>query len=87
MRRLAGMCAWSGLLGFLGLAVGIRGAVAMLGNVPDWYQPWLIGLGLVGILMTVVAFLTVQYRTVPFVFLTFASGVLLTAIIATGQAT
>src|SRR5262245_48792879 len=85
MRRLAGMCAWSALLGFLGVAVGIRGAVAMLGTVPDWYQSTLIGLGLGGIFLTVVAFLTVQYRTVPFVFLSLASGTLHTAIIATGQ--
>lgn len=87
MRRLVGMCAWAALLGFLGVAVGIRGAFAMLGTIADWYQTTLIGLGLGGIFLTVVAFLTVQYRIVPFVFLTFASGTLLAAIIATGQVT
>jgi hypothetical protein len=87
MRRLAGMCAWSALLGFLGLAVGVRGAITMLGTVADWYLPALIGIGLSGILLTVVAFLTVQYRAVPFIFLTLASGTLLAGIIATSQAT
>jgi hypothetical protein len=86
-RRIAGLCGWAALLGFLGVAVGVRGLVAILVKAPDWYEPTLVVLGLGGIALAVVAFLTVHYRYVPWFFLTLSSGTLLTAIIATGKAT
>jgi hypothetical protein len=81
------MCAWAALLGFLGLAVAIRGLVAILTKAPDWYEPAVVLIGLGGISLTVVAFLTVQYRVVPWCFLTLASWALLASIVATSAAT
>src|SRR5256885_382419 len=64
-RRLAGMCAWAALLGFVGIAVGVRGLIAIMVKAPHWYEPTLVGLGLAGIGLAVVAFVTVHYRYVP----------------------
>jgi hypothetical protein len=86
-RRIAGLCGWAALLGFLGLVVGTRGLIAILVKAPPWYEPTLIALGLVGIALAAVAFLTVHYRYTPWLFLTLSSGALLASIIATGEAT
>jgi hypothetical protein len=86
-RRIAGLCGWAALLGFLGLVVGARGLVAILVKAPGWYEPTLVVLGLVGIGLAAVAFLTVHFRYVPWLFLTLSSGTLLSAIIATAKAT
>jgi hypothetical protein len=85
--RLAGLCAWAALLGLVGVVVGIRGLVAILIKAPQWYEPTLIVLGLSGIALAVVAFLTVHYRHVPWFFLALSTGVLLASIVATAQAT
>ncbi len=86
-RRLAGLCAWAALLGFLGFAVGVRGLIAILVKAPHWYESTLIGLGLGGIALIVVAFVTVHYRYVPWLFLSLSSAVLLASIVATAAAT
>jgi hypothetical protein len=86
-RRLAGLCGWAALLGFLGVVVGARGLIAVIVKAPQWYLPMLIAFGLGGIGLTVVAFLTVHQRLVPWLFLTLASAVLLAAIVATALAT
>jgi hypothetical protein len=85
--RLAGLCAWAALLGFVGLVVAVRGLVAILVKVPSWYQPAFVIIGLIGISFTVAAFLTVHHRLVPWLFLVLASGTLLTSIIVTAHAT
>ncbi|HKT05953.1 MAG TPA: hypothetical protein VJT31_41130 [Rugosimonospora sp.] len=87
LRRLAGLCAWAAILGFLGLVVGVRGMIAILVRAPDWYQPTLIALGLVGIGLIVLAFLTVNLRYIPWLSLTLSTGVLVTSIVVTGDAT
>jgi hypothetical protein len=86
-QRLVGLCTWAALVGFLGVAVGVRGLLAIIVKAPHWYEPSLVALGLGGIALTVVAFLTVHHRVVPWLFLTLSSGVLLTAIVATAKAT
>jgi hypothetical protein len=86
-RRLAGLCGWAALLGFLGVATGARGLVAILVKAPTWYEPTLIIIGLTGIALAAVAFLTVQYDYIPWLFLTLSSAALLAAIITTAQAT
>ncbi len=86
LRTLAGLAGWAAALGVVGLVVGIRGLVAILvGKVPHWYEPTLITMGLVGIALAAAAFLTVQYRYVPWAMLGASSAVLLTSIIITAQ--
>jgi hypothetical protein len=85
--RLAGLCTWAALLGFVGVAVGGRGLVAILVKAPQWYESTLIALGLSGIGLTVVAFLTVHFRYVPWLFLMLSSSVLVASIVATIAAT
>jgi hypothetical protein len=85
--RLAGLCGWAALLGFLGMSVGVRGLIAIVVKAPHWYQPTLIALGLSGIALIVAAFLTVVHRHVPWLFLALSSGVLLASIVVTAGAT
>ncbi len=86
-RRLVGLCTWAALLGFLGLAVGVRGVIAILVKAPHWYEPTLITLGLAGIATAAVAMLTVRYHLYPWLFLALSSGILLASILATAAAT
>jgi hypothetical protein len=85
LRTLAGLAGWAAAVGVIGLAVGARGLILILAtNPPGWYEPTLITMGLVGIALTAAAFLTVQYRYVPWILLGASSAVLLASIIATG---
>jgi hypothetical protein len=87
MRRLIGICAWAAVLGFLGMLLGIRGLIAIIVKAPGWYEPALIGLGLGGIALIVVAFLTVHYRYVPWLFLTLSTATLIVALVETAKVT
>jgi hypothetical protein len=82
-----GISAWAAVLGFLGLLLGIRGLIAILVKAPDWYEPAIVGLGLGGIALIVVAFLTVHFRYVPWLFLTLSTATLIVAVVETGKAT
>lgn len=85
LRTLAGLAGWAAGIGVIGLAVGIRGLILILvSTTPGWYEPTLIAMGLVGVALTAGAFLTVQYRYVPWALLGLSSAVLLASIIATG---
>jgi hypothetical protein len=82
LRTLAGLAGWAAALGVIGLVVGIRGLfVILVSKPPHWYEPTLIIMGLVGIALTAAAFLTVQYKHVPWILLGLSSGVLLASII------
>jgi hypothetical protein len=84
LRVLGGVAAWAAALGGLGLAVGVRGLIAILvGGIPTWYEPTLIVMGLAGIGLTAGAFMTVQRRPLPWLFLGAGTAVLLASIIAT----
>ena len=86
LRTLAGLAGWAAGIGVIGLAVGIRGLILILvSKTPGWYEPTLIIMGLTGIALTAAAFLTVQYRLVPWILLGASSAVLLASIIATGM--
>ena len=62
-RQILGVCGWATALGLVGLAAGVRGLVAIVaGMAPDWYEPTLAGVGLGGIALTMVAFLSVRHR-------------------------
>jgi hypothetical protein len=86
-RRVAGVCAWAAVLGLANLVLVICGLVTILGgSAPDWYQPVLIGLGLGGVALAVTAFLTIQLRVVPWIFMALSSVVVLASLIVTGTA-
>jgi hypothetical protein len=85
LRKLAGLAGWAAALGVVGLVVGVRGLILILvARIPHWYEPTLITMGLIGIALTAVAFLTVQYRYVPWALLGLSSADLLASIIVTG---
>ena len=87
LRKLAGLAGWAAALGVVGLVVGIRGLlVIMVSKPPHWYEPTLITMGLIGIALTAAAFLTVQYRQVPWILLGLGSAVLLASVIVTNAA-
>lgn len=72
--QLIGICAWAMGLGVVGLLIALRGLVGIVsGHAPNWYEPALIGTGLAGILFTVLAFLTIQRRYVPWIMLAVAT--------------
>src|SRR5438045_8857724 len=82
LRVLAGLAGWAATLGVVGLVVGVRGLfVILVSKPPHWYEPTLIIMGLVGIALTAAAFLTVQYKHVPWILLGASPGVLLASII------
>ena len=84
LRVLAGLSGWAATLGVVGLVVGVRGLVAILvGGIPHWYEPILILMGLAGIVLTSAAFVTVQRRPLPWIFLGAGTAVLISSIIAT----
>jgi hypothetical protein len=84
LRQLVGVCAWAALLGVFGLAVGIRGFLAeLLGDAPGWYEPSMIIVGMVGIGLTVGAFVTVHRHRMPYVLLTVATAALGYAVVLT----
>ena len=87
MRQLMGVCGWAALLGGLGLVIGIRGFIGdLMGKAPGWYEPSMIVVGILGIGLTVGAFVTVNRGRLPYALLGAASAVLLTALFFTVMA-
>ena len=87
LRRLAGLAGWAAALGLGGLVMGIRTLVTLVvSKPPAWYEPTLVLMGLVGIALTVGAFLTVQHRYLPWALLGVSSVVLLSSMVVTGAA-
>ena len=82
-----GVCGWAAVLGGIGLVIGLRGHIGILaGHPPTWYEPSLIAVGIVGILLTVGAFLTVHRRRAPWIFLGTSSVALIVAMGLTSSA-
>jgi hypothetical protein len=87
LRQLMGVCGWAAVLGGIGLVIGLRGQVGILtGQPPSWYEPSLIAVGVVGILLTVGAFLTVHRKRAPWIFLGSSSVALIVAMSLTSNA-
>jgi hypothetical protein len=87
MRQLMGVCGWAAVLGGLGLVVGIRGFIGdLMGLAPGWYEPTMILIGLVGIGLTVGAFVTVRRRRMPYALLGGGTAVLILALVLTSAA-
>jgi len=87
LRQLMGVCGWAAVLGGIGLVLGLRGFVGILvGDAPSWYEPSTVAAGLIGIGLTVGAFLTVHRVRAPWVLLSCASVTLITAMVFTSVA-
>lgn len=87
MRQLMGVCGWAAVLGGLGLVIGIRGFIGdLMGKAPGWYEPAMIIVGILGIGLTVSAFVTVNRGRLPYALLGAATFVLLTALFFTASA-
>jgi hypothetical protein len=75
------VCGWAAILGGLGLVIGIRGFIGdLMGLAPRWYEPAMIIIGIVGIGLTVGAFITVHRQRLPYALLGAATAVLLGAL-------
>jgi hypothetical protein len=68
--QLVGICAWATALGLAGLLIAIRGLVGIIGGyTASWYEPALVSVGMVGIVLTVLAFMAIQRRYLPWIML------------------
>lgn len=87
LRQLMGVCGWAAVLGGVGLVLGIRGLLGIVTHhAPSWFEPAMSLTGVVGIAFTVGAFLTVQRRRAPWLYLAAGSAVLVAAMILTSKA-
>jgi hypothetical protein len=69
-RRLLAMSIYASLLGLAGVGIGIRGMVSQIGGgVPGWYVPVLAFLGMVSVVLSVGAFLSIHRRVLPWLLL------------------
>jgi hypothetical protein len=86
-RRLLGMSLYATLLGLVGLAVGVRGVVAIIAErTPGWYEPTLAVTGLACVALVVAAFLSIHRRILPWLLLVTAAAPLAANIVATTYA-
>lgn len=79
LRRLAGVAAWALALVLAGSASAIVGLFHIFGDGPAWFAPAFITTGVVGMLLTMMAFATLRFKGVPWVFMAAASVTLLAA--------
>ena len=87
LRQLAGMSGWAAALVFGGLIVAIRAFVGIVaGEAPGWYQPTIVIIGLIGILLAVAAFVLAQVPKIVWTALTLSTVVLLLGTILTATA-
>lgn len=85
--KLVGMCAWATGLGLIGLIVATRAVLAMWrSSVPGWYEPSFIAVGLLGIGLTVGAFMSIQRHRLPWIMLGLATIPLIVSIVLTVRA-
>lgn len=72
--RLAGICAWAAGLGLVGLPVAGRISVAIVTNgAPGWFEPTVVTVGVLGIVLTVAAFAAIHRRWLPWLLLAVAT--------------
>lgn len=80
--RLLGLCAWAAALGFLGLIPGGRLAVALAMNldVPTWYAPTALTVGVLGVAAIAAGFAAIHRYRLPLILFTISTALLLTNI-------
>lgn len=75
--RLVGICGWAAALGLLGLPVAGRSSVAIItDNAPAWFEPTVVLVGVLGIVMTAATFAAIHRRRLPWLLLTAATALL-----------
>jgi hypothetical protein len=73
-RRLLIMTLYASALGLIGVGVGVRGLVSVIGGgVPVWYVHTLAGLGLLSVALVVAAVLSIHRRRLPWLLLAAAA--------------
>lgn len=80
--RLLGLCVWAAALGFLGLIPGGRLAVALAVNldVPTWYAPTALTVGVLGLAAIAAGFAAIHRFRLPLILFSIATALLLTNI-------
>jgi hypothetical protein len=68
-RRLLVTSLYASALGLVGVGVGARGFISVLGGAPGWYVPVLTLLGLLSVTLVVGAFLSIHRRVLPYLLL------------------
>ncbi|GAA4906224.1 hypothetical protein [Stackebrandtia albiflava] len=86
MRRLMGVSAWALALAVTGFVVGAIALIRLMGDMPGWFEPVFAATGVFGLLLIVAAFVTVQYRRIPWLLLGASSVTLVAGIIMLGNA-
>lgn len=79
LRRLAGVAVWALLLVLAGSASAIVGLFRIFGDGPGWFAPAFISTGVLGMLLTMMAFATLRFKGVPWMFMAAATATLLAA--------
>ncbi|WP_144122025.1 hypothetical protein [Catellatospora sichuanensis] len=77
--RLLGLCIWAAALGFLGLIPGGRLAVALAVNldVPTWYAPTALTIGVLGVAAIAAGFAAIHRYRLPLILFTISTVLLL----------
>jgi hypothetical protein len=83
LRRLLGVCAWSALLGFVGLIIGMRVVFGIFTEMPLWYWTLLFLLGIPGVAATFAAFATLHKGQLPWKLMRAASAAEALVLLAT----
>lgn len=68
-RRLIGVSAWALALGSAGFVLGVVAMIRMMTAVPMWFEPTFGGVGVIGLVLSIAAFVTVRFRRVPWLLL------------------
>ncbi|HZN73826.1 MAG TPA: hypothetical protein VFC00_19335 [Micromonosporaceae bacterium] len=76
VERVGALCGWAAGLGLVGTFIAVRAFVAFFGVVPGWYQPAVVGVGVLGMALTVGAFLAVHQQRLPWWLLSGATAAL-----------
>jgi hypothetical protein len=80
--RLLVMSLYAALLGLVGVGVGARGLVSSIGGgVPGWYVPLLAFAGMLSVLLSVGAYLSIHRRVLPWLLLLAAAAPLIGAVL------
>jgi hypothetical protein len=80
--RLLGMSAYASMLGLAGVGVGLDGMLSTIsGGVPGWYVPVLALAGMLSVILSVGAFLSIHRRNLPWVLLLAAAVPLSAAVL------
>jgi hypothetical protein len=68
--RLLAICTWAAGLGLVGLPIAARSSIAIIaGAVPGWFEPVVVAVGMLGILVTATTFAAMHHRWLPWLLL------------------